>query len=295
MDKKQIEMEEQEISLVDILKMIWKYKWFIIGFTLVLTVIGILFFYYNDFIKKDNNHNQYLITLNMPKISYEFYQNLKLNLNYDFNSKYLSNSFNINSIKVYSKEIKNEPYKINDFPINSLQIDIIFNKNLDEKSLNNFENYLKDIIFEISIKETISLLKSPLYNLSNQSQFFDKNSSLLFLFFTELSNNIDYIFNLNNRNIQKDYELVKEYLNSLKLDNSYLIYANKIFLDILDKQFLYIDSMEFYSSQNAVEKPSYKSLLKKAIVIFFTSIFFSFFLIFIIDFFKKNWKEIVKS
>ncbi|MEJ5274078.1 MAG: hypothetical protein WH035_08105, partial [Spirochaetota bacterium] len=75
MDKKQIEIDEQEISLVDILKMIWKYRWFILGFTLVLTVIGFGFFYYQDFIKKDTASDQYSITINMPQITNEFYQN----------------------------------------------------------------------------------------------------------------------------------------------------------------------------------------------------------------------------
>ncbi|HPP34600.1 MAG TPA: hypothetical protein PLU62_11760 [Ignavibacteriales bacterium] len=294
MDKKQIEMDEQEISLVDILKMIWKYRWFILVFTLVITLIGFCVFYYMDFMKKDTASDQYSITINMPQISYEFYQNFKLNINYDFNNKFLTNNFGVNSIRIYSKEIKSEPYKVADFPVNSLQIDIFFNKNQDGKALDNLNSYLKDIIFRSNVMETVSLLKPPSSIYSSQSQFSQENPAMLYLFFTELYKNIDYIFSLNNRNIQKNYELINDYINNLKLDNSYLIYAKKIFQNILEKQFLAINTMQFVTLQIATEKTSYKSFIKKIIIIFIASIFLSIFLIFIIDFFKNNWKEIVK-
>lgn len=83
-----------------------------------------------------------------------------------------------------------------------------------------------------------------------------------------------------------------------KIDsNSYsMSYVKKVLLNIVEKQYQIInDSFKYsYEIQNAVkEKPM--DLIKKLVIVFIGSVFLGLVLIFIIDYFKKNWKEIVNT
>ncbi len=116
------------------------------------------------------------------------------------------------------------------------------------------------------------------------------------LFLIDLFQNIEYYFNLNNLDINKDYALITKYICELKLDYSYLKKAQKILLDLIKKEYDSISKMVFNPvlvNNNEVSGIT-TSLIQKLILVFVASFFISIILVFIIDFFKKNWKEIIQ-
>lgn len=289
MESKKFENYEDEISIVDILKVLWKYKWFILIFTIVISILGFGYFYYDDF-----SSFKYTILINLPSVSYNLFNFIKLYINYDINNNFLKEHFNIKLISINSKDLKQEPYKTTDFPINSLNINIIFDKKPNDTIISNFESYVKDLVFKSSVKDIVSLLEKTLIS-TNVNIIDPKENYLEFrLFFVEISSNIDNLFRLNKNNIDEDYKVVYDYISELKTTSSYLNYAKKVFLDILSKQFLLINSLDINIENEININEKIKSLIKKEIVVFIAAIFLAVFLVFIIDFFKKNWNEIVK-
>ncbi len=292
MDSKKIPNYEDEISLLDIFKVLWKYKLFIVIFTIIISILGFIYFYYNSFLSANSEAYKYAILINLPSVSYNLFNSIKLSINFDVNNNFLIEQYNINLISIDSKELKQELYKSSDFPINSFNINVIFDKKPNETNISKFESYIRDLVFKSSVKDIVNLLRNPLISSGGTIIDPQENYPELFLFFTDILQNIDYLFNLGNNDISKDYDLVYNYLLELKLTSSYLNYAKKVFLNILSKQFLLINNLDIKIEKKISKTDSLKSIIKKEIIIFIASIFLAVFLVFIIDFFKKNWKEI---
>lgn len=294
MDSKKNQNYDDEISLLDIFKVLWKYKWFILIFTIIISILGFAYFYYNSFLSTNSEAYKYTILINLPSVSYNLFNSIKLSINFDVNNNFLKEQFNINLISIDSKELKQEPYKSSNFPINSFNINVIFDKKPNETILSKFENYIRDLVFKSSVKDIVNLLRNPLISSAGTIIDPQENYPELFLFFTDILQNIDYLFNLGNNDISKDYNLVYNYISEINITSSYLTYAKKVFLNILSKQFLLINSLDIKVEKKITQTDALKSTIKKEIIIFIASIFLALFLVFIIDFFKKNWKEITK-
>lgn len=294
MDSKKNQNYDDEISLLDIFKVLWKYKWFILIFTIIISILGFAYFYYNSFLSTNSEAYKYTILINLPSVSYNLFNSIKLSINFDVNNNFLKEQFNINLISIDSKELKQEPYKSSHFPINSFNINVIFDKKPNETILSKFENYIRDLVFKSSVKDIVNLLRNPLISSAGTIIDPQENYPELFLFFTDILQNIDYLFNLGNNDISKDYNLVYNYISEINITSSYLTYAKKVFLNILSKQFLLINSLDIKVEKKITQTDALKSTIKKEIIIFIASIFLALFLVFIIDFFKKNWKEITK-
>jgi len=129
MDEKKI--ADDEISLVDILKKIWQYRVFIIIFCIIGILLSFSFLYFSEKSKvvKENFQTCQII---FPSISYELYDNLKKQIEYDILSGLFFKEFNLelkttdinyfvlneNGQKIYKPNDK-------DFPKNVLGIKII--------------------------------------------------------------------------------------------------------------------------------------------------------------------------
>jgi len=283
---------DDEISLVDILKVLWKYKYFIIIFCIIGLLISFVILYTLNFNTKNQNTNSfnYRFKIYLKSISYEFYNNFKLNLNYDYNTGYIKNNFGIISYKLFSNEIKRENYDKTNFPIGSIFIDVIFEKDLNEETNKKFCDYIKDLLFKASVLDNIEDLKIK------ESNIISSNNISLTVFLTQISQDISSLFNLKYTDINRNYELVKNYfLNFNKTNlNQDLSLSINFLMSVIDKQYQFINNLNINYEKTNSKTLIIKDILKKEIIIFLALFFFSIFLVFVIDFFKKYGKEITE-
>ncbi len=285
-----------EISLLDILKIIWKYRWFIIIFTVVITLICALTLYINAKNDFNKNKNAFYIYINLPGISYNLYQYLDIQLKYDLNQGYLADKFFIKELSLEVPELKAKPYKINDFPVVQLKINASFAEEISTDTLTNLEKYIKDLLFQKKLLDAISILKDPIDSSGNI--IFSENNiqnAELVLFFTDVNENLISIFKLKNNDIDKTYKIVNTYITNLNPQESYLKYATEIILKICDNDYLEISNIKLDVKKRTTSNNIFNtSYFAKVFIAFFCALVLSIFLIFIIDFFKKHGKEIVR-
>jgi len=285
-----------EISLLDILKIIWKYRWFIITFCIIITLVTAIILYTSAIKQSNIPQYTYIAYMNFPGISYNLYQYLDIQLKYDLNQGYLADNFFIKDISIEAPEIKAKPYKMADFPVVQLKVNITFNNDIPADILTEFEKYVKDLIFKKSILDSITILKDPVQS-SGKIIFSGNNiqNAELVLFFTEVNENLTSIFNLKNNDIDKTYKLVSTYINNLNPQANYLKYAKEVILKICDNDYLELSSWNIDIKQDITENKIFtSSFFMKIIIAFICALLISIFLIFIIDFFKKHGKEIVR-
>jgi len=285
-----------EISLLDILKIIWKYRWFIITFCIIITLVTAIILYTSAIKQSNIPQYTYIAYMNFPGISYNLYQYLDIQLKYDLNQGYLADNFFIKDISIEAPEIKAKPYKMADFPVVQLKVNITFNNDIPADILTEFEKYVKDLIFKKSILDSITILKDPVQS-SGKIIFSGNNiqNAELVLFFTEVNENLTSIFNLKNNDIDKTYKLVSTYINNLNPQANYLKYAKEVILKICDNDYLELSNWNIDIKQDITENKIFtSSFFMKIIIAFICALLISIFLIFIIDFLKKHGKEIVR-
>ncbi len=71
---------ENEISLLDILKIIWRYRWFILAFCIILTFITAIVLYTSALKQIKISQYNYSTYINLPGISYNLFQYLDIQL-----------------------------------------------------------------------------------------------------------------------------------------------------------------------------------------------------------------------
>ncbi|HPO61441.1 MAG TPA: hypothetical protein PLN45_07805, partial [Exilispira sp.] len=281
---------------LDILKIIWKYRWFIIIFTVVISLICALALYINAKNDFNNNKNAFYIYINLPGISYNLYQYLDIQLKYDLNQGYLADKFFIKELSLEVPELKAKPYKTNDFPVVQLKINASFAEEILTDTLTNLEKYIKDLLFQKKLLDAISILKDPIDSSGNI--IFSENNiqnAELVLFFTDVNENLISIFKLKNNDIDKTYKIVNTYITNLNPQESYLKYATEIILKICDNDYLEISNIKLDVKKRTTSNNIFNtSYFAKVFIAFFCALVLSIFLIFIIDFFKKHGKEIVR-
>lgn len=285
-----------EISLLDILKIIWKYRWFIITFCIIITLIAAIILYTSAIKQSSIPQYTYIAYINLPGISYNLYQYLDIQLKYDLNQGYLADNFFIKDISIEAPEIKAKPYKMADFPVVQLKVNITFNNDISDDILTEFEKYVKDLIFKKSILDSITILKDPVQS-SGKIIFSENNiqNAELVLFFTEVNENLISIFKIKNNDIDKTYKLVSTYINNLNPQANYLKYAKEIFIKICENNYSELSSLKLDVKKRTTSNNIFNtSYFTKVFIAFFCALVFSIFLIFVIDFFKKHGKEIVR-
>ncbi len=303
MDNRTIEYSDDEISLVDILRIIWRYRKFIIIFCIVICVLSFFVFYSADYIK----FLKYLsINIKLPTISYALYKNIEYFLNYDLNTKMIEKEFNIKKIEIWSPDIKQNdkiikpPYPIGKFPVSWLQLRITTLGQITDQQKSNFEKYVKNIVFKSLVLDTIDFLKEPLNKYNPVIMSTSESYPEINLFFQDLTQTFDFYFKTKkDYDLKKDYEFIYKYIMNIKADSSYLKYAQTVFANIISRQYILIDSLELKSKEEEEVVSNKKDVLiksiKNTVIAGFASLFFAMFLVFIIDFLKKNWKDIVKE
>ncbi|MBP8990891.1 MAG: hypothetical protein KBG82_02815 [Spirochaetes bacterium] len=286
-----------EISLLDILKIIWKYRWFIIIFTVVISLICALTLYINSKNDFNNNKNAFYIYINLPGISYNLYQYLDIQLKYDLNQGYLSSKFSIEKISVETPDIKAKPYKPADFPVVQLKVNVKFSEKVSNVTFESFEKYIKDIIFQKKLLDTVNALKTPI---QQSSSVIGSNNNLqtaeIILLFTKITENLNSIFDLRNDDIDTTYKLAQTYIDNFDPKISYLKEAKNICLKACDNIYFELSSLKFSIKEIDTISTNIlsKSFISKVLIAFLCSLLLAIFLVFIIDFFRKYGKEIVR-
>jgi LPS O-antigen subunit length determinant protein (WzzB/FepE family) len=285
-----------EISLLDILKIIWKYRWFIITFCIIITLVTAIILYTSTIKQSSIPQYTYIAYINLPGISYNLFQYLDIQLKYDLNQGYLADKFFIKELSLEVPELKAKPYKINDFPVVQLKINASFAEEISTDTLTNIEKYVQDLLFQKKLLDAISILKDPVQSSGNI--IFSENNiqnAELVLFFTEVNENLISIFKLKNNDINKTYNLVSTYINNLNPQANYLKYAKEIFIKICENNYSELSSLKLDVKKRTTSNNIFNtSYFTKVFIAFFCALVFSIFLIFVIDFFKKHGKEIVK-
>lgn len=299
MDKDKITHEtySDEISLVDILKIIWKYRWFIVVFCIALTFIISAILYVSNINKAKITQNSYDIFINLPGISYNIYQAIDIQLRYDFNQGYLSSKFSIEKISVETPDIKAKPYKPADFPVVQLKVNVKFSEKVSNVTFESFEKYIKDIIFQKKLLDTVNALKTPI---QQSSSVIVSNNNLqtaeIILLFTKITENLNSIFDLRNDDIDTTYKLAQTYIDNFDPKISYLKEAKDICLKACDNIYFELSSLKFSIKEKDTISTNIlsKSFISKVLIAFLCSLLLAIFLVFIIDFFRKYGKEIVR-
>lgn len=296
MDKDKITHEtySDEISLVDILKIIWKYRWFIVVFCIAQTFIISAILYVSNINKAKNSYD---IFINLPGISYNIYQAIDIQLRYDFNQGYLSSKFSIEKISVETPDIKAKPYKPADFPVVQLKVNVKFSEKVSNVTFESFEKYIKDIIFQRKLLGTVNALKTPI---QQSSSVIVSNNNLqtaeIILLFTKITENLNSIFDLRNDDIDTTYKLAQTYIDNFDPKISYLKEAKDICLKACDNIYFELSSLKFSIKEKDTISTNIlsKSFISKVLIAFLCSLLLAIFLVFIIDFFRKYGKEIVR-
>ncbi|MCR4420953.1 MAG: hypothetical protein NUV32_00580 [Exilispira sp.] len=302
MDQKKIDYDE--ISLVDILKIIWKYRWFIVGFCIIGVLISFGILFYNE----KNKMINYSYEINLPSISFVLYSSLKLNIQYDKDKGNLNKILNINEgledvkFKYYIKDISsnenNYNFNENNFPTAILGIEISFENEIDEKSISKFKSYLQNILFYNLCKSDIDGIKEIfLESKENIIQSIDKSQSEVFIFIAKLSEKLYSIYYLENfDDVDYIYNQIKEFLKDINISNKLTNEARDLFVAMINNNYQLIKNDSTISKENYIKNEiNLKSIIKKLIIITIGIAFISILMVFVIDFFKKNWKEIVKE
>jgi len=299
MDKDKITHEtySDEISLVDILKIIWKYRWFIVVFCIALTFIISAILYVSNINKAKITQNSYDIFIKLPAVSYNLYQYLDIQLKYDLNQGYLSSKFSIEQISVETPDIKAKPYKPADFPVVQLKVNVKFSEKVSNVTFESFEKYIKDIIFQKKLLDTVNALKTPI---QQSSSVIGSNNNLqtaeIILLFTKITENLNSIFDLRNDDIDTTYKLAQTYIDNFDPKISYLKEAKDICLKACDNIYFELSSLKFSIKEIDTISTNIlsKSFITKVLIAFLCSLLLAIFLVFIIDFFRKYGKEIVR-
>ncbi len=285
-----------EISLLDILKIIWKYRWFIITFCIIITLVTAIILYVSAIKPIKISKCNYSAYINLPGISYSFFQYVDIQLKYDLNQGYLADKFFIKELSLEVPELKAKPYKINDFPVVQLKINASFTEDISTDTLTNLEKYIKDLLFQKKLLDAIYILKDPVQS-SGKIIFSENNiqNAELVLFFTEVNESLTRIFKLKNDDIDKTYKLVSTYIKNINPQANYLKYAKEIFIKICENNYLELSSLKLDEKKRTTSNNIFNtSYFTKVFIAFFCALILSIFLIFIIDFFKKHGKEIVR-
>lgn len=304
MDQKKIDYDE--ISLVDILKVIWKYRLFIVVFCIIgiLVAFSILFYIEKNKVINKDNYVIYSFEINLPYISFDQFTALKLKIQYDMDNGILYRNFEINKdssvLKYYIKDLlsKEKKYSFSqqDFPINLLGFEISLEKTLKETLIEKIRLYIQNILFYNMCKTDIYGIKKPfLESKEILVQNIDKSSSEIFIFISKLDEKLDYIYYLRNLDIDKNYNQLINYINDLNISSYIIREARDLFIEMIYNNYQLIKNDSIILKENYIRNEfNLKSIIKKLIIITIGIIFIAIFMVFVIDFFKKNWKEIVK-
>jgi len=305
MDNKHLELAEEEISLVDILKIIWKYRWFIIIITLILSILSFSIFFASNYIstkKAIESNYKYVYSTNIiiPEISWDLYNKIVLKFDFLLKSKILENYYGIKDFKIelVEKNVK-EPYQQSNFPVNSLKFNFYSNKKLDEKYSDDIKIIIKNVIFTSYINILFSDIKNQVSNILNASKLnVDSEITVTNIIVLDLMNKVNEIIKIDSKSNYNDfYNDINKLIENLDISkNNYLKYVKEILSLSIKSKYNLVNNLNIDILSNVLETElNIKSVIKKTIIVFIASIFVSIFLSFFIDFFKKNWKEIVKS
>lgn len=304
MDNKHLELAEEEISLVDILKIIWKYRWFIIIITLILSILSFSIFFASNYIstkKAIESNYKYVYSTNIiiPEISWDLYNKIVLKFDFLLKSKILENYYGIKDFKIelVEKNVK-EPYQQSNFPVNSLKFNFYSNKKLDEKYSDDIKIIIKNVIFTSYINILFSDIKNQVSNILNASKLnVDSEITVTNIIVLDLMNKVNEIIKIDSKSNYNDfYNDINKLIENLDISkNNYLKYVKEILSLSIKSKYNLVNNLNIDILSNVLETElNIKSVIKKTIIVFIASIFVSIFLSFFIDFFKKNWKEIVK-
>lgn len=304
MDNKHLELAEEEISLVDILKIIWKYRWFIIIITLILSILSFSIFFASNYIstkKAIESNYKYVYSTNIiiPEISWDLYNKIVLKFDFLLKSKILENYYGIKDFKIelVEKNVK-EPYQQSNFPVNSLKFNFYSNKKLDEKYSDDIKIIIKNVIFTSYINILFSDIKNQVSNILNASKLnVDSEITITNIIVLDLMNKVNEIIKIDSKSNYNDfYNDINKLIENLDISkNNYLKYVKEILSLSIKSKYNLVNNLNIDILSNVLETElNIKSVIKKTIIVFIASIFVSIFLSFFIDFFKKNWKEIVK-
>lgn len=301
MDEKKL--THDEISLVDILKKIWQYKVFIIIFCIIGVLISFTIFFYIE--KANVNKDKtYQFEIVFPSITFDQYNDLKLKMQYDNDTRILQKIFKINmasgNIRYYIKGLNfkdnNYSFSAANFPVSLLGIQINVESTLDEKLIDRFKSYLQSILFYTMCKSDLTTLKRPFLDSKEiMIQNIDKSSSQIFIFIIKLSEKLDSIYSLENLDIDKNYNQFIDFINEIDLSDNIIKDARDLLIEMIDTDYQLIKRNTIISIEYLKNNGLHlNSIIKKTIIIAIVLFFLSIFLVFVIDFFRENWKEIVR-
>lgn len=208
-------ISEDEISLVDIFRILWRQKWFIIIFTLVFTLIG--FFYFKS---KQKTVYTYSLKILTTPMTWKQYNSFKANLE----TTNYTNDF-------YDK-LDNELKKI--FPVRDLKFE--FNYDPVNTILNNKKVFASTYSFIISFKSQVN----DSNNAEKILRFYIDNYFIFkfskFIVEDYFSSKINSI-NINKKNFSdfliNKIKLQKQLNELLKIRNKYKDFYNKNVQNIL--------------------------------------------------------------
>lgn len=298
---------ESELTLLDVFKILWKYRKFIIIFTIIVTLIGVTFVYFKSNttrtikVKKVSSikNNIYLIEYS-GIYDFELYNNIKKYINY-YSINDIFNQFNIN-IKDFTSELSND-YKDNPYYYPVYKIKFIFIKNgkFESEEKIKINNLIKNILFFSYLKNKIinpfdfqNVNITYVNHLEKINNF--GNSENIFINSIYLINFIDN-YSLNKENIIKNLE--ENYNQILNIVKKELIVKEekilKYFENITQYSYTKVKNLNYFDKEEEEEEVIFnvKTFLIKSFIVFVLSFFISIFLTFIIDFFKVYKKEIV--
>jgi len=258
--------------------------------------------------KYNGNYYIYSIYLRLDKsVSFAYFKNFSNYLQTDLISNYLLRNFNIKQIFLSSPEIpiSVKQYKEEHFPVNSLQISISAITLLDDNVKKRFINYILSYIFMNEINNLIETVKQPLMVSSSSmilTQDYEQTQvrSEILLLLIQLQKGIQAIFDLRNNNLGENYRLIYNYLINISTENKfeYFKMTKDTLLEFLHREFLNVSSMDvkfyFIDIMKSTFIKKYTFDIKKILLFLLGSFFITLIILYIFDFFKKNWKEIVE-
>lgn len=250
----------------------------------------------------------YLITLRPDfSISYNYFNDFNNYLRRDLFSHYLLRRFNITSLFLYPSEIKGvvKSYDPKDFPVNSLTIKILTKDLISENIKKRFINYILSYIFNNRIDNLFYTLQKPLMISSDSiilTQDFEQSQvrSEILLLLIQLQKRIQAIFDLRNDNLGENYRLIYEYLSSINTENKfeYFKMTKDMLLEFIHREFLNAGSLNinfYFQDICKYESFRYTLVIRKILLFILIAFIISLLILYIFDFFCKNWKEIVKQ
>ncbi|MCX8058991.1 MAG: hypothetical protein N3A58_06215 [Spirochaetes bacterium] len=296
----------EELSLIDVFKILWKYKKFIIVFTIIITIIGGVFIFikslnnYKFILNKSKKLRYYIYTIEYNgDFNYEVFQNIKNMLKFHLNKNIILFN-NIKNNDIFPSDLSNE-YINNPSSYPVYKIKFCFNKEnkFENEEKIRFINLTKNIIFYSLFKDKIiNPFSFQSYNL-NYITNLEKvnnygNAEDLFINSINLINFLENYFENENNIIisyEENYNKILSSLTEIIIVNyqKYNIFYKKIIENINYK----INNYKSIDKEEEEEiKFDLKSFLIKIFILTVFSFFISIFFVFLIDFFKKHWNKI---